>query len=315
MSDEDQIEDAGEPELNGDDYGADSIKVLKGLDAVRKRPGMYIGDTDDGSGLHHMVYEVVDNAIDEALAGFSDVILVTLNADGSVTVEDNGRGIPVGLHPKFKNKSALEVIMTTLHSGGKFDSKVYETSGGLHGVGISVVNALSESLEVEVALGRKLYRQRFARGEPVDKLKEVGEVHNRRGTRIRFKPDEQIFGKGVTFRPERLFAMTRSKAYLFGGVEIRWSAAPELVKGTDVPEKATFHFPGGLSEYLAAELGGEKTIAPIFSGRTEKASGHGAVECLPGALGGRAEGQIKDHTLLRVAQPLADRTRVLEAPG
>ncbi|TIX34690.1 MAG: DNA topoisomerase IV subunit B, partial [Mesorhizobium sp.] len=209
----DQIDNANGAEA---EYGADSIKVLKGLDAVRKRPGMYIGDTDDGSGLHHMVYEVVDNAIDEALAGHADLVTVTLNPDGSVTVIDNGRGIPVDPHPKFK-KPALEVIMTTLHSGGKFDSKVYETSGGLHGVGVSVVNALSDHLEVEVARGRQLYRQRFSRGVPVTGLEQLGEVHNRRGTRIRFHPDEQIFGKGAAFEPARLYRMTRSKAYLFGG--------------------------------------------------------------------------------------------------
>ncbi len=251
--------------------------MLEGLEPVRRRPGMYIGGTDE-KGLHHLFAEVIDNCMDEAVAGHASWIEVEVETDGFVTVTDNGRGIPVDPHPKFKNKSALEVIMTTLHSGGKFHSKVYDTSGGLHGVGVSVVNALSDSLEVEVARGRKLYRQRFSRGEPVEKLKALGEVHNRRGTRIRFRPDPQIFGKGVAFKPERLFAMARAKAYLFGGVEIRWSCAPELAKGKDIPEKANFHFPGGLSEYLAAELGTEKTVAPIFAGRTDKASGHGAVE-------------------------------------
>jgi topoisomerase-4 subunit B len=262
--------------VGDDSYSAADIEVLEGLEPVRRRPGMYIGGTDE-RGLHHLFAEVIDNSMDEAVAGHASWIEVELDADGFVTVNDNGRGIPVDAHPKFKTKSALEVIMTMLHSGGKFDSKVYETSGGLHGVGVSVVNALSESLEVEVAVRRRLYKQTFARGVPTGKLKDLGEVHNRRGTRIRFKPDAQIF-KGLTFKPQRLFAMGRSKAYLFGGVEIRWSAAPEVVKGTDVPEKATFHFPGGLSEYLAAELGAEKTIAPIFAGKTEKASGHGAVE-------------------------------------
>ncbi len=263
---------------SGDDsYSAADIEVLEGLEPVRRRPGMYIGGTDE-KGLHHLFAEVIDNSMDEAVAGHATWIEVELEADGFVSVTDNGRGIPVDPHPKFKNKSALEVIMTMLHSGGKFDSKVYDTSGGLHGVGVSVVNALSEVLEVEVALRRHLYSQSFARGVPTSKLKDLGEVHNRRGTRIRFKPDSQIFKGGIAFSPKRLFTMSRAKAYLFGGVEIRWSAAPELVKGTDVPEKATFHFPGGLSEYLAAELAGEKTIAPIFCGRTEKASGHGAVE-------------------------------------
>jgi topoisomerase-4 subunit B len=262
--------------VGDDSYSAADIEVLEGLEPVRRRPGMYIGGTDE-KGLHHLFAEVIDNSMDEAVAGHATWIEVELDTEGFVAVTDNGRGIPVDAHPKFKTKSALEVIMTMLHSGGKFDSKAYETSGGLHGVGVSVVNALSESLEVEVALKKRLYRQRYARGLPLDKLKDLGEVHNRRGTRIRFKPDAQIF-KGQTFKPQRLFTMSRAKAYLFGGVEIRWSVAPELVKGTDVPEKATFHFPGGLSEYLAAELGSEKTIAPIFSGKTEKASGHGAVE-------------------------------------
>ena len=263
----------------GDDsgYSAAHIEVLEGLEPVRRRPGMYIGGTDE-KGLHHLFSEVIDNSMDEAVAGHATWIEVEMDADGFVTVTDNGRGIPVDPHPKFKPKSALEVIMTMLHSGGKFGSKVYDTSGGLHGVGVSVVNALSESLEVDVWLRRRHSRQTFARGVPTSKLKDLGEVNNKRGTSIRFKPDPQIFGKGVAFSPARLFRMSRAKAYLFGGVEIRWSCAPELVKGTDVPEKAEFHFPGGLSEYLAAELGAEKTIVPIFAGKTDKASGHGAVE-------------------------------------
>jgi topoisomerase-4 subunit B len=263
--------------VGGDsDYTAADIEVLEGLEPVRRRPGMYIGGTDE-KGLHHLFAEVIDNSMDEAVAGHASWIEVELSADGFVAVTDNGRGMPVDPHPKFKNKSALEVIVTMLHSGGKFDGKAYETSGGLHGVGISVVNALSESLEVEVARGRRLYRQRFSRGVPVDKLKDLGEVHNRRGTKVRFKPDPQIF-KGATFSTERLFAMTRAKAYLFGGVEIRWSADAELVTGTNIPGKAVFHFPGGLSEYLTAELGKDRTIAPIFAGKTEKANGHGAAE-------------------------------------
>ena len=258
-------------------YSAADIEVLEGLEPVRRRPGMYIGGTDE-KGLHHLFAEVIDNSMDEAVAGHATWIEVDVEADGFIAVTDNGRGIPVDPHPKFKAKSALEVIMTTLHAGGKFDSKVYETSGGLHGVGVSVVNALSESLEVEVARGRRLYRQRFSRGAPLGPVEELGEVHNRRGTTVRFRPDPDIFGKGARLKPERLLAMTRSKAYLFGGVELRWRCAPELVAGTTVPEKATFHFPGGLSDYLAAELGSEKTVAPIFSGKTDKASGHGAVE-------------------------------------
>ncbi|MET4633242.1 MULTISPECIES: DNA topoisomerase IV subunit B [Kaistia] len=260
-------------------YSAADIEVLEGLEPVRRRPGMYIGGTDEKA-LHHLFAEVIDNSMDEAVAGHATFIDVELSADGSVTVTDNGRGIPVDPHPKFKDKSALEVIMTTLHSGGKFDSKVYETSGGLHGVGISVVNALSEILEVEVARGKRLYRQTFSRGHATSKLEAVGEVHNRRGTKTRFKPDEQIFGVGAHFRPERLFAMTRSKAYLFGGVEIRWTCAPELIKpDAATPTTAVFHFPAGLKDFLAAELGNEKMVtSQIFAGRTDKASGHGAAE-------------------------------------
>ncbi len=261
------------------DYSAADIEVLEGLEPVRRRPGMYIGGTDEKA-LHHLFAEVIDNSMDEAVAGHANFIEVELSADGFLTVTDNGRGIPVDPHPKFKDKSALEVIMTTLHSGGKFDSKVYETSGGLHGVGVSVVNALSEVLEVEVARGRKLYRQSFARGVPTSGLVLVGDVQNRRGTRTRFRPDAQIFGAEARFKPARLFAMARSKAYLYGGVEIRWSCAPELL-GPDAatPATAVFHFPGGLKDFLAADLTGERTVTTqIFAGRTDKASGHGAAE-------------------------------------
>jgi topoisomerase-4 subunit B len=259
------------------DYSAADIEVLEGLEPVRRRPGMYIGGADE-KGLHHLFAEVIDNAMDEAVSGHATRIDVDLSEDGFVTVTDNGRGIPIDPHPKFKSKSALEVIMTTLHAGGKFNSKAYQTSGGLHGVGVSVVNALSEFLEVEVARGRQLYRQRYARGHPTEELIQLGDVHNRRGTTIRFRPDEQIFGKGARFIPSRLLSMTRSKAYLFGGVELRWTCAPALADGDKVPQKAVFRFPGGLADYLAAELDTEKTVTPIFSGRTEKASGHGAVE-------------------------------------
>src|SRR6266581_3307621 len=222
-------------------YTAKHIEVLEGLEPVRRRPGMYIGGTDEKA-LHHLFAEVIDNAMDEALAGHADWIEVEMTADGFVTVTDNGRGIPVDPHPKFKNKSALEVIMCTLHAGGKFDSEVYETSGGLHGVGVSVTNALSDHMEVEVARGQKLYRMEFARGKPKGKLQDAGKAPNRRGTTVRFHPDPEIFGAKAHFQPERVFKMTRSKAYLFGGVEIRWSCAKELVEGTDVPDKATFHF-------------------------------------------------------------------------
>src|SRR6195952_928893 len=209
----------------GESYTAADIEVLEGLEPVRRRPGMYIGGTDEKA-LHHLFAEVIDNAMDEALAGHASFIEVEVTADGFLTVTDNGRGIPVDPHPKFPKKSALEVIMCTLHSGGKFDSKVYETAGGLDGVGVSVVNALSSRLEVEVARGQKLYRMAFERGHPKGKLEDLGKINNRRGTRIRFKPDAEIFGGRATFKPQRLFKMARSKAYLFGGVEIRWHCDP-----------------------------------------------------------------------------------------
>jgi topoisomerase IV subunit B len=260
-----------------DSYTAADIEVLEGLEPVRRRPGMYVGGTDEKA-LHHLFAEVIDNCMDEAVAGHANWIEVELEADGYLTVTDNGRGIPVDPHPKFKSKSALEVIMTTLHSGGKFDSKVYNTSGGLHGVGVSVVNALSEKLEVEVARGQQLYAMTFARGEPQGKLKSLGAIKNRRGTKVRFKPDEKIFGKGATFKPARLLRMARSKAYLFGGVEIRWTCAKALITD-DTPEKATFHFPGGLKEYLEATINGQTRVTKdMFAGRTEKANGHGSVE-------------------------------------
>jgi topoisomerase-4 subunit B len=260
-------------------YTAADIEVLEGLEPVRRRPGMYIGGTDEKA-LHHLFAEVIDNSMDEALAGHATFIEVELTADGFLTVTDNGRGIPVDPHPKFPKKSALEVIMCTLHSGGKFDSKVYETSGGLHGVGVSVVNALSSLLEVEVARSQKLHRMTFERGHPKGKLEDLGKVNNRRGTRIRFKPDTDIFGAKAAFKPQRLFKMTRSKAYLFGGVEIRWRCDAELLKGVeDVPPEATFHFPGGLKDYLAAAIHADTLVHPdIFSGRSGRNGAHGACE-------------------------------------
>ncbi|MCI5073900.1 DNA topoisomerase IV subunit B [Oricola sp.] len=271
--------DVPAPDKSSGDYDASAIEILEGLEPVRRRPGMYIGGTDDKA-LHHLFAEVIDNSMDEAVAGHATFIEVSLDAEGYISVTDNGRGIPVDPHPKHKDKSALEVIMTTLHAGGKFDSKVYETSGGLHGVGVSVVNALSDDLEVEVARGRRLYRQRFSRGHPVGGLEDLGEVQNRRGTRVRFHPDADIFGKSAKFEPARLYKMARSKAYLFGGVEIRWQCAPEQIGEKDqTPTKAVFHFPGGLKDYLEASLGGEqKVTANIFAGKTEKSGGHGAVE-------------------------------------
>lgn len=261
------------------DYSAADIEVLEGLEPVRRRPGMYIGGTDTKA-LHHLFAEVIDNSMDEAVAGHASWIEVDLSADGYLSITDNGRGIPVDPHPKFKDISALEVIMTTLHAGGKFDSNVYETSGGLHGVGISVVNALSEHLIVEVARNKTLYRQEFSKGHPTTKLETVGEVHNRRGTKVSFKPDFSIFAKGVAFQPSLLFKMARSKAYLFGGVEIRWTCDPSLLKeGDEAEAKATFHFPGGLKDYLEASISDQfKITDEPFAGKSDKAGGHGAVE-------------------------------------
>jgi topoisomerase-4 subunit B len=261
-----------------DAYTAADIEVLEGLEPVRRRPGMYIGGTDEKA-MHHLFAEVIDNAMDEAVAGHASWIEVKFTADGYLSVVDNGRGIPVDPHPKFPKKSALEVIMCTLHAGGKFDGKAYNTSGGLHGVGVSVVNALSETCEVEVARGQQLYRMVFSRGIPQTKLEKLGSIMNRRGTTVRFKPDEQIFGKGCAFKPATLLKMARSKAYLFGGVEIRWNCAPELITD-ETPTEAVFHFPGGLKDYLTREKIGGKTLVTkdIFSGRVDKDGGHGSVE-------------------------------------
>ena len=266
-------------------YTAASIEVLEGLEPVRRRPGMYIGGTDEAA-LHHLFAEVLDNSMDEAVAGHATWIDVSYEEGGWLCVGDNGRGIPIDPHPKFPKKSALEVIMTTLHAGGKFDSGAYQTSGGLHGVGVSVVNALAERLEVEVARGQVLYRQIFERGHPVTKLETVGKAPNRRGTRVRFRPDEQIFGKGAQFKAARLFRMARSKAYLFGGVEIRWRCAPSLVSDSSVPTEAVLRFPGGLKDYLAQDIEGKVTVVEqAFTGKVEKPGGHGSVEWAVSWLG------------------------------
>lgn len=260
-----------------DTYTAADIEVLEGLEPVRRRPGMYIGGTDEKA-LHHLFAEVIDNSMDEAVAGHASFIEVRLDPDGFLSVTDNGRGIPVDPHPKYPKKSALEVIMCTLHAGGKFDGKAYATSGGLHGVGVSVVNALSEICEVEVARAQQLYRMVFSRGTPTTKLEKLGAIHNRRGTKVRFKPDETIFGKGAQFKPARLLKMARSKAYLFGGVEIRWSCDPSLIKD-DTPAEAVFHFPGGLKDYLSSEIAGRSYVTKdIFAGNIEKEGKHGSVE-------------------------------------
>ncbi len=277
------------------DYNAASIEVLEGLEPVRRRPGMYIGGTD-ANALHHLFAEVIDNSMDEAVAGHATFIEVALEDGGWLSVLDNGRGMPVDPHPKFPKKSALEVIMTMLHAGGKFDSGAYETSGGLHGVGVSVVNALSEALEVEVARGQTLYRQTFERGQPTSALTVVGKAPNRRGTKVRFRPDPLIFGEDARFDPARVFKMARSKAYLFGGVEIRWRCAASLIADPDkVPPEAVFHFPGGLKDYLAADIEGEPLVADqAFTGRIEKEGKHGTVEWAIAWLAG-ADGFVHSY--------------------
>ncbi|MFV0512061.1 MAG: DNA topoisomerase IV subunit B [Jhaorihella sp.] len=248
-----------------DDYNAASIEVLEGLEPVRQRPGMYIGGTDERA-LHHMVAEILDNAMDEAVAGHANRIELELHEDHAVTVRDNGRGIPIDPHPKFPGKSALEVILCTLHSGGKFSGKSYQTSGGLHGVGSSVVNALSDSMVVQVARNRELYEQRFSRGKPLGAVGKVGAASNRRGTTVTFHADEQIFGHH-RFKPKRLFTLARSKAYLFSGVEIRWKSA---IDDGETPQEAVFHFPGGLADYLKESLEGASTYADApFAGKVE----------------------------------------------
>ncbi|VAV93847.1 Topoisomerase IV subunit B [hydrothermal vent metagenome] len=259
-------------------YSAKDIEVLEGLEPVRRHPGMYVGGTGSNA-MHHLFAEILDNCMDEVVAGYADRIEISLEPDNWLRVTDNGRGIPVDPHPKFKDKSALEVIMTTLHAGGKFDSKNYQTSGGLHGVGVSVTNALSIALEVEVARNKKLYGQTFARGIAQNKLQQLGAAPNRRGTSIRFQPDPEIFGDKLRFSPKRLVEMARSKAYLYRGVEIRWKCDPALVEGSNILPEARFHFPGGLADFLQERLGDKSTITEaMFSGKVEREHRDGSVE-------------------------------------
>ncbi len=261
-------------------YDASSIEVLEGLEPVRKRPGMYIGGTDERA-LHHLVAEILDNSMDEAVAGHANRIEIELAADYTVTIRDNGRGMPIDPHPKFPDKSALEVILCTLHAGGKFSGKAYQTSGGLHGVGASVVNALSDHLRVEVARNRTLYAQEFSRGLPQGGLQNLGAAPNRRGTQVSFHADEQIFGSH-RFKPARLFKMVRSKAYLFSGVEIRWKSA---IDDGETPQEATFHFPGGLADYLGEVLGNAVTYAQApFAGKVEFQERFGAAGSVEWAI-------------------------------
>ena len=262
----------------GAEYSAKDIEVLEGLEPVRRRPGMYIGGTDEHA-LHHLVAEILDNSMDEAVAGHASRIELELGANSYVTVRDNGRGIPIDPMPKYGNKPAVEVLLTTLHSGGKFSGKVYETSGGLHGVGMSVVNALSDDFEVEIARGKELYVQSYSKGKPKGKLKNGGNV-NRRGTTVRFHPDPEIFGKQAHFRPNRLYRMCRSKAYLYRGVEIRWSCDPSLIGKDDAtPAEETLHFPGGLGDYLTSRLNGKQTVTSSpFVGQAQFPDSQGRVE-------------------------------------
>ncbi len=260
-------------------YNASDIEVLEGLEPVRRRPGMYIGGTDERA-LHHLVGEILDNAMDEAVAGHATRIELSLNADNSVTISDNGRGIPVDPHPKFPDKSALEVIITTLHSGGKFGSGAYKTSGGLHGVGISVVNALSDWMWVEVAKDKKLYKQSYARGETQGKVEDLGAVNNRRGTTVRFHPDPDIFGEKARFKPSWLYQMARSKAYLFQGVEIRWHCDPIILpEDSKIPEEQNFKFPNGLLDFLNASLHQKTVLTPnAFHGHVDFPDDEGRIE-------------------------------------
>jgi topoisomerase-4 subunit B len=287
MSDDEDKDDlfgGASPPRGPTDYDAHSIEVLEGLEPVRRRPGMYIGGIDERA-LHHLAAEVIDNSMDEAVAGHATRIEVTLEASpgtaggapGRLTIADNGRGIPVDEHPKYPGKSALEVILTTLHSGGKFSDKAYATSGGLHGVGVSVVNALSSETIVEVARNKLLYRQTFARGLPTSALVEIGATQNRRGTTVTFTPDAAIFGEEAKLKPARLYRLARSKAYLFAGVEIRWRCDPALIVDADeVPAEAVFQFPGGLADHLREQIGARETATSTpFTGRHELSSGQG----------------------------------------
>jgi topoisomerase-4 subunit B len=250
-----------------DKYTASDIEVLEGLEPVRKRPGMYIGGTDQAA-MHHLVSEILDNCMDEAVAGYADTIEIELNSNSSITIKDNGRGIPVEAHPKFPEKSALEVIFTTLHAGGKFSSNAYQTAGGLHGVGISVVNALASELIVEVIRDKTLYRQSFARGAPQSQLENLGKTNKKNGTKITFTPDEEIFTDGSNFSADKVFEMARSKAYLFKGVKVKWWCNQEVFKDNSVaPIESLIHFPEGLKDYISEAISSEETIIPeIFAG-------------------------------------------------
>ena len=261
------------------DYSAKDIEVLEGLEPVRMRPGMYIGGTDEKA-MHHLVAEVLDNAMDEAVSGHASRIEIRLETGNTVCIRDNGRGIPTDAHPKFPTLSALEVIFTTLHSGGKFNNAVYATAGGLHGVGISVVNALTDLLEVEVARARSLWRQTYSKGKPTSALIRQEAPTSRRGTSIRFHPDPEIFGDAARFRPALVYQMARAKAYLFKGVEINWSCDPTLLQNNGkIPPSARLHYPLGLADFLKDQLADTATVTEIpFAGEAVFPGQQGRVE-------------------------------------
>ncbi len=268
----------GKNVLSNKSYDASDIEVLEGLEPVRKRPGMYIGGTDR-NGMHHLFAEVIDNSMDEAVAGFATFIEVNIDLNNKITVFDNGRGIPIDKHPKYPKKSALEVILTTLHAGGKFNNKIYQTSGGLHGVGISVVNALSESLEVEVYRDKSIYLQNYKKGIPNGNIEKLDQKTNKKGTKITFKPDEEIFDKNVKFNIEKLYNFCKSKAYLFAGIEIRWSCNELVAEENNIPRSEIFNFSKGLEDFLVNEVKGSTFITQeSFSGKKEKDSKNNSIE-------------------------------------
>ena len=245
--------------MKNNNYQADSIKVLKGLEAVRKRPGMYIGGTDEKA-YHHLIIEVLDNCIDEAIEGHANLIEIELLSLNTIKISDNGRGIPIDNHPKYPNKSALEVILTTLHSGGKFNDKNYTTSGGLHGVGVSVVNALSSELIVEITRNNRVYQQKYIRGLATNKLLEISKVSKKSGTSIQFTPDNQIFDN-CSFNPNTIINMAKIKAYLTKGIEIIWKCEKSLVKDYNIEEKLIFKFPNGIVDFLHNSTSGKSFIS------------------------------------------------------
>lgn len=260
-------------------YTASDIEVLEGLEPVRRRPGMYVGGTDE-TAMQHLINEILDNSMDEAVAGHATRIEIQLKKGNTVLISDNGRGIPIDPHPKYPKKSALEVIMTMLHSGGKFSDKAYQTSGGLHGVGISVVNALSDEMWVEVARDNTLYKQSYSKGHTTSKIQNLGPVKGRRGTLVSFHPDPEIFGD-IEFDPAKIHNLARSKAYLFRGVEIAWSCDPSLIDGNSkIPAETVFKFPKGLMDYLSAEVDGKPTLSPQpFYAQADLPDKKGRVEC------------------------------------